>query len=58
MEEDVGLEITEGIKIVEFDKYCKTCKHKKLSEAESPCDECLEEPARQYSHKPAKYEEK
>lgn len=51
-------ETNEGMKIVEFDKYCPKCEHKNLSESERPCSECLEEPARQYSHKPAKFEEK
>ena len=48
----------ENMKIVEFDKYCKTCQHGKKKESEDPCYECLAEPARQYSHKPLKYEEK
>lgn len=43
-------------KIVEFDKYCSTCKYKDLKENESPCSECLEEPTREHSHKPCKYE--
>lgn len=51
-------EVSEGMKIVEFDKYCPKCEHKNLSESERPCSECLEEPARQYSHKPAMFEEK
>lgn len=45
-------------KEVYFGQYCKKCRYEKLSEGESPCDECLEEPANLYSHKPVKYEEK
>jgi hypothetical protein len=48
----------DNMKEVYFDKYCKTCKHKKVAESEDPCYECLEEPARQETHKPAHYEEK
>lgn len=49
---------TDGIKEVYFEQYCKTCKHKNVDENESPCYECLQEPARTYSHKPDRYEEK
>lgn len=42
-------------KIVEFDKYCKKCYHWDKDESETPCDECLAEPANLYSHKPVKY---
>lgn len=45
-------------KEVYFDKYCKSCKHKKCEENEEPCDECLSEPTNLYTHKPVKYEEK
>lgn len=45
-------------KIVEFDKWCSTCKHKDKKEHESPCDECLSVPARMNSHKPERYVEK
>ena len=48
----------ENMKIVEFEKYCKTCVHKDIAESEHPCFECLDEPAVQYSHKPIKYEKK
>jgi hypothetical protein len=51
------IEISEGMKIVEFDKYCNTCRSKDVKESDRPCSECLAEPARQYSSKPAKYEE-
>ena len=51
----------ENYKLVEYEKWCKTCKHKDLETQpgkDIPCDECLDEPARQYSHKPLRYEEK
>lgn len=45
-------------KIVEFDKYCETCKYKKLKDenGEEPCCECLEYPTQPNSKKPFKYE--
>lgn len=48
----------EGYKEVYFDEYCKTCKFKDLKEDKTPCDECLQEPANVYSHKPVKYVKK
>lgn len=45
-------------KEVYFDQYCKTCAHKDCKESDEPCHECLNEPARLYSHKPVKYLEK
>lgn len=30
-------------KIVEFDRYCKKCKHCNKKESEPPCFDCLEE---------------
>lgn len=44
-------------KEVYFGRYCSTCKHRNLHEAEDPCDACLEQPCNDYSHKPTKYEE-
>lgn len=44
-------------KIVEFDKYCKTCKHEKDKEYLDPCHECLNNPTNVHSRKPLKYEE-
>lgn len=44
-------------KLVDFEKYCPTCKNKNLPDDNYPCDECLEVPAREYSHKPSRYEE-
>lgn len=48
---------SENMKIVNFDEYCKRCINAKKKESEDPCYECLQEPARQYSHKPARFEE-
>lgn len=45
-------------KEVYFDKYCGKCKYEKLTENESPCNECMGEPANLYSHKPVRFEEK
>lgn len=45
-------------KEVYFNEYCKKCKHEKLPEDETPCDECLTYPFNVESHKPIKFEEK
>lgn len=54
----------ENMKIVDFDEYCPKCIHKneinsdpELTVCES-CHQCLNVPARQYSHKPEKFEAK
>ena len=46
-------------KIVEFEKYCKTCKHKDVKDEYGidPCHECLNEPVNTHSRKPVNYEE-
>lgn len=45
---------------VEFEKYCKNCKHKSVDDikGEEPCNECLSNPVNLNSKKPVKYEEK
>jgi hypothetical protein len=43
---------------VHFDKYCKRCKYKEVDMVEDPCNACLDEPVREYSHKPVCFEEK
>ena len=48
---------TTGYKYVDFSK-CNTCVFKGLAENEYPCSECLETPAREYSHTPEFYKEK
>lgn len=45
-------------KIVEFDKYCKTCEHKDLKDYLDPCHECLNNPTNTYSRKPVNYKKK
>ena len=45
-------------KIVEFDKYCHTCKHKDSKDYLDPCHECLNNPTNTYSKKPVNYKEK
>lgn len=44
-------------KIVDFEKYCKTCTHCDVKEVEDPCNECLDNPVNQHTTKPIKYEE-
>lgn len=45
-------------KEVHFHLYCLTCKHWKKNQAKEPCNECLNNPSNEYSHKPVKYEKK
>lgn len=52
------MELTDGMKEVDFAQYCHTCKHIGVPEELEPCFDCLAEPVNQYSHKPVKYEEK
>ena len=49
---------SDGLKIVHFDEYCKTCVSKDCPEEDKPCSICLDEPVRPNSHKPAKYVKK
>lgn len=44
-------------KLVEFDKYCQTCRFKDLKEEDEPCAECLDNPVNLFSHKPLKWKE-
>ena len=44
--------VNEYYKEVNFNKYCKLCKHKNIKESESPCDDCLSEPVNTNSEKP------
>lgn len=46
------------IKIVEFWKWCESCKNRKTPENEEPCHSCLNEPGNLNSHKPVNYSEK
>ena len=44
-------------KIVEFEKYCPSCKYLNEPEDEEPCNECLTEASNLDSHKPINYKE-
>ena len=44
-------------KIVNFEKYCKTCKYKDVKEVKDPCNECLDNPVNDHSEKPVMYKE-
>ena len=48
----------EVYKEVYFDKYCKSCKHKKTPDKDEPCAECLDNPTNVDSHKPVNWKEK
>lgn len=39
-----------------FDIYCDSCKHKDLPGFEDPCDDCLNQPSVEDSHKPMYHE--
>lgn len=45
-------------KEVFFYLYCPACKHENCADSEDPCDECLENPVNQDSHKPIFFKEK
>lgn len=47
----------ERMKIVEFDEWCKKCKHYDKGENEDPCWDCLCDPVKVASHKPTRFEE-
>ena len=40
----------ENLQEVYYDRYCKTCEHKKLPEEADPCDECLSNPVNYATH--------
>lgn len=46
-----------NMKEVYFDQYCPTCANKDVNEADEPCNECLENPCMEDSHKPMNYKE-
>lgn len=50
--------IEENMKLVDYDKYCPFCVHVKEPDEDNVCHFCLQEPARQYSHKPLNFEER
>lgn len=45
-------------KIVDFNEYCHKCKYANCEEWDSPCDDCLEFPVNDDSHKPVRFTEK
>ena len=45
-------------KLVEFDKYCTKCKHKRVPQTEEPCNTCLTNGVNEDSHKPVMWEAK
>lgn len=45
-------------KEVLFSYYCPTCVYKDLNGDEEPCNECLDHPSNENSHKPVKYVDK
>ena len=48
--------MSDGMKLVAFEKYCRRCKNRKLDETKNPCNECLSEGGMLYSHKPLHFE--
>ena len=40
---------------VEYENYCKTCKHRDLEEAADVCNDCLNYPVNEDSRKPVHY---
>ena len=48
----------QSYKEVYFHEYCESCKHKKKTETETPCDECLSNALNLDSHKPVRYDKK
>lgn len=47
-----------NMKEVDYAQYCPTCVNANKKGEDDPCDDCLAEPARLYSHKPVNYKEK
>lgn len=44
-------------KEVYFSQYCSTCIYKDVNEQDDPCDECMDYPVNENSHKPINYKE-
>lgn len=44
--------------MVDFHKYCKTCKHELLNENACPCNDCLDNPTNVETMKPVNWEPK
>lgn len=47
-----------GTKEVYFNVYCEKCAYKDEKETEDPCDDCLNHPYNDDSHKPVRWEAK
>lgn len=45
-------------KEVRFDLYCDRCEYKEKDDYEEPCFSCLDEPVREYSHRPINWKER
>lgn len=45
-------------KEVLFNEYCCRCINKDIPETDDPCDECLQNPKNEYSHKPVNFKER
>ena len=42
--------------MVDFNKYCRTCKYKDFNECDDPCNDCLDYPTNVNSERPLRYE--
>lgn len=42
-------------KFVDFNVYCSKCKYANCEEWDKPCDDCLEYPVNDDSHKPVRF---
>lgn len=49
--------IFDNYKFVDFDRYCPRCSHQAKAGTLEPCSECLDIPARKYSHMPEYFDE-
>lgn len=52
------MEANDGMKFVEFERWCHKCVHYENKEDTKPCYECLDEPVNFRSHKPMYFEAK
>lgn len=50
------MELTD--KEVFYYEYCSKCKYWPLNEDDEPCDECLNQPYNEHSHKPIMFKPK
>jgi len=52
-----GVDVNNSFKEVAFALYCPKCEYKELEGYKSPCNECLEVPARPGTNVPEEYKE-